>query len=309
MPITKNGITGIIEYTAPTDFRRFLNTGVINSTQFAISADSDKLKQINFDPTAQLTNTKYTIATPSDTTGDVTLTLPRVSGSIYSEPVKDFGTNIPATTDRDGLAQAQTLGASGNLILNGAGISSGAYDCGFYGGRKITLYSTGNLSGRTFTITGTDQAGTAQTENITGPNNTTVTGSNYFKTVTSVAVNGSVGTNVEAGFAASLIALKADKERIYKLNPANSETILIACYGESATVSESMSLALSSPATLTVTWADGTTPSDRRIYFPGGIEPTPTSSGVDWFEFVSPIVTASGDAVWYGFTCGQDIKA
>ncbi len=307
MPITKVG--GVVTYTAPKDFQRFLDTGVINGTQFAISDDADKLKQMKFDPSPQATNTTTTLKSNSNATSDVTIVLPQVSGTTFSEPIKDFGANIPAATDRDGLAQAQTLGAAGNLTLNGAGISGGLYTNPFYGGRLVTIYSAGNLSAITFTVTGTDHAGTAQTENITGPNNGTATGTKYFNTVTSIAANAAVASNVEAGFAASLIALKCDKEKIYKVNPANSETVLIAVYGEASGLGESCSMWLSSPATLTLAWANGTAPSDRRIYFAGGTEPTPTASGIDWYEFVNVGETASGDVIFYGFVSGQDLKA
>src|SRR3990172_6718793 len=114
--------------------------------------------------------------------------------------VHDFGTNIPSATDRDGIAQAQQLGGAGNLVLNGAGVSSGVYSCGFDGGRKITIYSAGNLSAITFTVTGTDRSGTTQTEDITGPNNGTTTGTKFFQSVSQIAASAAVGSNVEAGF-------------------------------------------------------------------------------------------------------------
>ena len=43
----------------------------------------------------------------------------------------------------------------------------------------VTLTSTGNISGVTFTVE-TDASGSTITEDITGPNNTTVTGSTKF---------------------------------------------------------------------------------------------------------------------------------
>ena len=53
----------------------------------------------------------------------------------------------------------------------------------------VTLTSTGNISGVTFTVTGTDASGSTITEDI-GPNNSTVTGSTKFLTVTQIAADG-----------------------------------------------------------------------------------------------------------------------
>lgn len=104
------------------------------------------------------------------------------------------------TADRDGIAAAQTLVGAGNLTIDGALASGGV--AALDKARRITLYSTGNLSGVTFTATGTDRYGRALTEAITGPNNSTVTSTKNFKTVTQVAASGAVGTNVECGSAA-----------------------------------------------------------------------------------------------------------
>lgn len=226
------------------------------------------------------------------------------------DPIHSFGSSTPAATDRDGICAAQQRTGAGNLTLNGAGVSGGSYSCGFDGGRLITVYSAGNLSARTFTITGTDKDGVSQNETITGPNATTATGTKYFQTVTQVAVDDTIGSDAEVGFAASLVVLNTSRGSVFKLAPTSGESVKIAIYGSTSTeLSHGVSLKLDCPASLTLTWADGTTPTDTRIYFPGGTEPTPTASGTDWFTFVNDGTTASGDAVWYGFIAGQDLKA
>lgn len=237
---------------------------------------------------------------------------PKISGLDAAEPAKvySFGANIPAATDRDGVSAAQQLGGAGNLLINGAAAVAGAYSAGFDGGRKITVYSLGNLSTLTFTVTGTDKDGAAQTEAITGPNATTVTGTKYFQGVTQIAVNGAVGTNVEVGFAASLVCLFLSRGNVFQLAPANSETILIAPYGATGSgFADRISLSITSPATLTTTWANGTDPTDCRVYFPGGTEPTLTASGTDWLDLVADGTTATGDTVWYAVNSAQDLKA
>lgn len=228
-------------------------------------------------------------------------------GSLFDtglEPVHDIGTNIPAATDRDGIAEAQQLVGAGDLVLDGAGVSGGSYAAGFDGGRKITLYSAGNLSARTFTVTGTDKDGAAQTENLTGPNNSTVTGTKYFQTVTQIAVNGAVGSDVEAGFAASLVVLNTSRAKQFILAPANGETLVVAIYPNPvAGISTRVQLRLIVPASLTLTWADGTTPADTKINWPdANVAPTINGGTTAWFEFDGDGATDSGDYVWQGFT-------
>ncbi len=224
--------------------------------------------------------------------------------------VHAFGANIPATTDRDGIALAQTTAGAGNLVLNGVAVVAGVYSAGFDGGRKITLYSLGNLSTLTFTVTGKDKDGAAQTEDITGPNATTVTGTKFFQSVTQIAVNGAVGTNVEGGFSASLVALNLSRGSVFHLSPATAEAVLIAPYGSTGSgYTDRISLKITAPATHTFTWADGTTPADVRVYFAGGIEPTVTISGTDWFDLVADGTTDTGDTIWYATVKAQDLKA
>ena len=105
--------------------------------------------------------------------------------------------------DRDGIAQAQTLGGAGNLTLNGALVSSSLYSHNT--AQKIGIYSASDLSGVTFTVNGEGYSGTtglfssSLSEAVTGPNATTVETTNYFTKVTSVAAGGAVGSNVEVG--------------------------------------------------------------------------------------------------------------
>lgn len=105
------------------------------------------------------------------------------------------------TDDANGIFEDQTAGGAGDLTLNGALVSDGVATAAH--AQKVSLESTGDLSGVTFTITGTDADGKTITEDLAGPNNSTVDSVNFFKTVTNVAVDGSVGTNVEGGFLAA----------------------------------------------------------------------------------------------------------
>ena len=75
-------------------------------------------------------------------------------------------------------------------------------DGGPYGNltETITLYSSANNSGNTFTITGTDGNGDAQTEDVTGPGaGATVNSANKYLTVTSIVSDGAIATDIRAG--------------------------------------------------------------------------------------------------------------
>lgn len=59
----------------------------------------------------------------------------------------------------------------------------------------VTLTSAANLSAITITVTGEDPDGNPQTEDITGPNANTVTGTKYFSSISSVSASATLGVN------------------------------------------------------------------------------------------------------------------
>lgn len=103
------------------------------------------------------------------------------------------------------VALGQTTAGSGSFTLNGTlvgpiqkGLVAFAqFDAGV--NRTVSITSTGNISGVNFTITGRDANGAVVTETRAGPNNTTVYTTALFNTVTSVTVNGAVGTATSIG--------------------------------------------------------------------------------------------------------------
>lgn len=108
-------------------------------------------------------------------------------------------TYTPMTPDPNGVFEDQTAGGAGSLTLDGVGVSGGVWTASDGLAHQISLESAGNLSAVTFTITGTDADGKAISEDVTGPNANTVESLKYFLTITSIAVDGAVGTNVEGG--------------------------------------------------------------------------------------------------------------
>lgn len=103
----------------------------------------------------------------------------------------------PVDADPDGICAAQTPAGAEALTLDGALVSGGVATLDY--ARQLAVVSDGNESGITFTVTGTDADGYAQTEDITGPNITTVESTKYFKTVTSVTVDGAGAGNITVG--------------------------------------------------------------------------------------------------------------
>lgn len=90
------------------------------------------------------------------------------------------------TADPNGVVTAETPVNNVALTLDGAYTSGGVATFPFP--TAVTFTSISNLSTVTFTVVGTDANNVYQTEAIVGPNNTTVTGTKTFKTVTSIAV-------------------------------------------------------------------------------------------------------------------------
>lgn len=116
----------------------------------------------------------------------------------------------PDNVDVDGISVAAAVAAAGNLTLGGALTSGGVFTADYP--RQISITSSGNDSARTFTVTGTDPNGVAQTEDITGPSATAVESTKYFKTITSIAVDAACAGNISAGtvdeFVTNTIPLK-----------------------------------------------------------------------------------------------------
>ena len=115
-----------------------------------------------------------------------------------SQVKAQFATDITATATAT-IAALQTLGGAGNMTLTGAAATFG----GTGSSQKVSLTSGGNISAVTFTITGTDSKGAAQSETLTGPNANTVFSTKFYNTVTQIAADAAVGTNTSAGYNAS----------------------------------------------------------------------------------------------------------
>ena len=118
----------------------------------------------------------------------------RMTGSDVSAV---FITADTTALDADGISAAAAVGNNAALTIGGALASGGS--CTFDAGRIVTILSAGNDAAKSFTVTGTDVNGDAQTESITGANAGTATGSKYFKTISGISAVGNPAGNVSAG--------------------------------------------------------------------------------------------------------------
>lgn len=109
--------------------------------------------------------------------------------------------------DHAAVSALQTTAGAGSLIINGTLSSSIQGNFPAIASfnnlqRTVSLTSTGNLSAVNFTITGMLEGATVS-QTIAGPSNNTVQTTQLFNTVTSVTVDGAVGTNVSVGSGSS----------------------------------------------------------------------------------------------------------
>jgi hypothetical protein len=168
-----------------------------------------------------------------------------------------------ATLDADGVCvaatatTAKTLSATGALVTGGVGV--------FATPRNVTITSTTNESGVTFTVTGEDQYGETVRETITGPNNTTVSGKKAFSQVTSVACGGAITGNVNVG-SGDVIGLP------YHLGD-KGDIIALTVDGAVETTAPTLVAGFSTSGTSTATTADvrgtidtNTAPNGSRLF-------------------------------------------
>jgi len=139
--------------------------------------------------------------------------------------------------DRDGVCAAQTTSGAANLVINGALHSSNTINfttAASLQPRKVTIFSAGgDVSGVSFTITGTDYLGSALVEIVTGPAaDATVTSTNFFNTITQIAAGGAITGNIEVGSGAGQYRPTAPtmtnvaKVRFLKYNWSGAKVIL-----------------------------------------------------------------------------------
>lgn len=160
------------------------------------------------------------------------------------------------TNDANGIFEDQTTGGAAALTLNGALVSSGiAYAHGVANttaqAQKVSIEGTGNNAAFTATIIGTDAGGAAQTEVLTLANNGTATTTAYFRTVSSITVDGNIDGNIEGGFlsaqGAALREFYLDRQQL----PGNTSLTAALSSGGAATFTAQYSVTVRDPQSTT----------------------------------------------------------
>ncbi|MDE2096321.1 MAG: hypothetical protein KGL39_03680 [Patescibacteria group bacterium] len=103
---------------------------------------------------------------------------------------------LPAA-DTNGIAHSQTPGGAGNLTLNGDLVSGGVAN--LVVAQRVAIHSAADDTGITWTVTGTDRFGNAQTDSFAGVNNGYAYSALDFLTVTQIAISGAAAGAVTAG--------------------------------------------------------------------------------------------------------------
>jgi len=167
----------------------------------------------------------------------------------------------PADLDADGIAENQTLGGAGNVVLNGALCDLGtagqfdiadAYSSGI-GGVKLLFDNAGDISSVVFTITGKDENGNAVTETVTGVTTTAVSTTKYYSQVTQIAADAAVATNLFIGTVTGELATKCIPVNRYSEVGAN-----VAVAGLSGTCQFDIQQSFDNPqdGTTSMNWFD-----------------------------------------------------
>lgn len=102
-----------------------------------------------------------------------------------------------ATSASNNIALTQAVASPGPLVLNGSLVTSSVAILD--APRRVLVASTGNDASATFTVTGTDRYGNAQSELLLGTNASSSYTVYDYKTVTRIAIAPAAASNVRAG--------------------------------------------------------------------------------------------------------------
>jgi len=203
------------------------------SAMSQVAVELDKLKSNTYtfaNKTLLTTSSANTAASLSITTPSTAVAFQsdvKVSNLATSQTLEFSGFSLPSASIGSGTITVDF----GNWITNGtASDSDSLFDAGttltastslgtptthsdLGGVVRIETASSGNQSSTTFTIVGTDMAGNAISESITGGGDgAAVTTSNVFKTVTSITPGSTIGTGgIKVGHVASTFGQNTGK--------------------------------------------------------------------------------------------------
>tara|TARA_R110000824_G_scaffold302914_2_gene490702 strand:+ start:625 stop:1248 length:624 start_codon:yes stop_codon:yes gene_type:complete len=197
---------------------------------------------------------------------------------------KTFLNSLSASTAA--VAALQTTSGTAAMTLTAAA-GTGAFHATDQAA-KVTLTSGGNISGVTITLTGTDIAGNTLTEDIAGPNANTVTSTKFYDTITSVAGDGSIGTNTSIGVAAGTTGgqakINSDRTRLKGIHVTTGGTVGDMTFYNTSPISGTSLFSIKS-ATTTKDYIDPYIPDDGIVFSGGGYIDLPAGTAVSFTVF------------------------
>ena len=149
---------------------------------------------------------------------------------------------VTTGSDADFYVEADTAAGAGSFTLantkpeyNGVGY-------------QVTVTSSGDDTGVTFTVTGNAMDGQTRSEDITGVNAATATSTTYFTELSSVAVDGATDGDITVGYGGNMALPKTRIKNLYYVASASAGSVVVTQNSTSRVL-----LNVPTPASATVT--------------------------------------------------------
>ena len=120
-----------------------------------------------------------------------------------------LGVLSEVATDDDGISTAAAVANDAALAFSGTLVDSTTNSVTNAAAVKVTITSAGDDSAVNFVVVGTNAAGAAQTETVTGAKAATATSSGLFKTITSITADGDPDGTVSVSYTHLTLPTKA----------------------------------------------------------------------------------------------------
>lgn len=162
--------------------------------------------------------------------------------------------SITPVIDPDGITTSQAIVSLTPLAINGAFAVAGVATMA--AAQQLVIVSVGDATTTVFTLTGTDENGNAQSEDLTGGSTATVQSVLFYKTITEVLPTGATAATVTVGSADESItaALPLD----WTTEVFNKNIAVVLSDTPSMTFSVESTLDDLQDSTITPTWSDVT---------------------------------------------------
>lgn len=205
----ENGIS--LSATALTvDDDRFHTVATVgaNATMTLANTTNNVARQLVFHSVGNSSSAVFTISGTDANGLAITENLTAVAAGTPKNSALFYKTVTSITTGAVAATGNIKVGtATGKLDLSIGGALAAAGTATNAAARNVTIKSSADDSAKTFTVTGTDKNGNALTETITGSDGTgtgTATGSEFFKTITSVKSSAFTAGSLEIGIGTAI---------------------------------------------------------------------------------------------------------